>query len=349
MPRSPLATAVPGAAWIESSDWELPAHYGDPAAEYRAGRQGVVLRDTSHWSRLRFAGRDHLDFLHRMTTNHFSALAPGAGLEAVFTDNRGRILELGTFYRAGESTLAVLSPSGCEKIPAWLDRYIFAEKITIQDLTLELAMLELLGPQAIALVAQVLGQDLTSVADHHLLNDPLAEGIWLARLDRFGHAGLRAMGPAEQLLPLWERLSAGGGQPLGEEAWEMLRVEAGLPLQGQELGEEHNPWEANLGRTIHMNKGCYIGQEVIARLDTYDKVKQRLMGLELPEGPLPPAGTVLQAGNAEAGRLTSAVRIPGQPGGIGLAYVRRDHWQPGTLLQFEGNPQPVRVVPLPGT
>ena len=349
MTKSPLATAAPGAAWAEYADWELPAHYGDPEAEYRAGRQGAVLRDTSHWSRLRFSGRDHLDFLHRMTTNHFQGLAPGAGLEAVFTDNRGRILELGTFYRAGEQTLAVLSPSGREKIPAWLDRYIFAEKITTQDLTLELAMFEVFGPQAAALFAQVLGQDLTSVADHHLLNDPLTEGVWLARLDRFGHAGLRAIGPAAKLIELWGRLAAAGAQPLGEEAWEMLRVEAGLPMQGQELGEEHNPWEANLGRTIHMNKGCYIGQEVIARLDTYDKVKQRLIGLELPEGPLPPAGTVLRAGTAEAGRLTSAVRISGQPRGIGLAYVRRDHWQPGTLLQLEGNPQPVCVVPLPGT
>lgn len=349
MPRSPLATAVPGAAWTAYSDWELPAHYGDPEAEYRAGCQGTDLRDASHWSRLRFAGRDHLDFLHRMTTNHFRDLESGAGLEAVFTDNRGRILELGTFYRAGESTLAVLSPTGRQTIPAWLDRYIFAEQIAIQDLTLELAMFEVFGPQAAALVAQVLGKDLTSVADHHLLNDPLAEGIWLARLDRFGHAGLRAMGPAAQLRSLWDDLGAAGAQPLGEEAWEMLRVEAGLPLQGRELGEEHNPWEANLGRTVHMNKGCYIGQEVIARLDTYDKVKQRLMGLELPEGPLPAAGTMLRVGTAEAGRLTSAVRIPGRQGSVGLAYVRREHWQPGALLQLEGCPQPVRVVQLPGT
>ena len=349
MLRSPLAASVPGAAWTGYSDWELPAHYGDPEVEYRAGREGAALRDASHWSRLRFSGRDHLDFLHRMTTNHFRGLEPGAGLEAVFTDNRGRILELGTFYRAGETTLAVLSPGGRQTIPAWLDRYIFAEQIAIQDLTAETAMLEVLGPQAAALVAQVLGKDLNSVADHHLLNDPIAEGILLARLDRLDHAGLRATGPAEQLRRLWEGLSAGGARPLGEEAWEMLRVEAGLPLQGKELSEEHNPWEANLGRTIHMDKGCYIGQEVIARLDTYDKVKQRLMGLELPAGPLPAAGTVLRAGNAEAGRLTAAVYIPGRPGGLGLAYVRREHWLPGTQLLAEGCPQLLRVVQLPGT
>ncbi|MBI2503825.1 MAG: aminomethyl transferase family protein [Candidatus Latescibacteria bacterium] len=349
MAKLPLVATAPSTTWTEHSGWQLPAHYGDPEAEYRAGHQGAVLRDASHWSRLRFAGRDHLDFLHRMTTNHFRGLQEGAGLEAVFTDNRGRILEVGVFYRAGETTLAVLSPGGRQTIPAWLDRYIFAEQIAIQDLTLETGMLEVTGPQAAALVAQTLGKNLNSVTDHHLLNDPHAEGVWQARLDRFGHAGLRAMGPAAKLVELWGELRAGGAQPLGEEAWEILRVEAGLPLQGRELGEEHNPWEANLGRAIHMDKGCYIGQEVIARLDTYAKVKQRLMGLELPEGRLPAAGTLLRAGTSEAGHLTSAVRIPGQQGGIALAYVRREHWQPGTLLQLEGCAQPVPVVQLPGT
>jgi folate-binding protein YgfZ len=347
MPRSPLAATAPGIAWTTYSDWELPANYGDPAAEYRAGCQGAGLRDASHWSRLRFAGKDHLDFLHRMSTNHFQGLESGAGLEAVFTDNRGRILELGTFYRAGDQTLAVLSPTGRERIPAWLDRYIFSEVIAIADLTFNTAMFEVLGPRAAALVGQAVGKDLSSLADHHLLNDPLAGDLWLARFDCLGHPGLRAIGPAAQLRALWEGLRAVGAQPLGEEAWEALRVQAGVPVQGRELGEEHNPWEANLGRTIHMNKGCYIGQEVIARLDTYDKVKQRLMGLELPEGPLPAVGALLRAGSAEAGRLTSAAHLPGQPGNFGLAYVRREHWQPGALLQLEG--VPVRVVQLPGT
>ncbi|MCC7264252.1 MAG: aminomethyltransferase family protein [Candidatus Latescibacteria bacterium] len=348
MPTMPFASSIPTAAALPG-DGQPPAHYGDPEVEYQAGRRGVGLRDTSHWSRLRFAGRDHLDFLHRMTTNHFRGLQPGTGLEALFTDNHGRILELGTFYRAGDTTLAVLSPNGRETIPAWLDRYIFAEQIAVEDFSAGLAMFELLGPQAGALVSRVLGKNLDAVADHHLLNEPIAEGIWLARLDYFGHAGLRAIGPVEKLRPGWESLLEAGAQPLGEQAWEVLRVEAGLPLQGRELGEEHNPWEANLGRTVHMNKGCYIGQEVIARLDTYDKVKQRLVGLELPSGPLPPASSVLRAGHAEAGHLTSAVTVPGRAGGLGLAYVRREHWQPGTQLQLEGCSQPVRVVPLPGT
>lgn len=347
MPTLPFASSLPTPS--SPGGEELPAHFGDPVAEYHAGHRAAALRDASHWSRLSFAGRDHLDFLHRMTTNHFNGLQPGAGLEAIFTDNRGRIIELGTFYRAGDQTLAVLSPGGREKIPAWLDRYIFAEQIAIRDLTLELAMFELCGPQAASLVSQTLGKDLLAAADHHLLNTPLAEGVWLARLDRFGHAGLRAIGPAPALFAWWEGLRAAGAQPMGEQAWEMLRVEAGLPLQGRELGEDHNPWEANLGRTVHMNKGCYIGQEVIARLDTYDKVKQRLVGLELPAGPLPASGSLLRAGNAEAGHLTSAAANPGRTGARGLAYVRREYWQPGTELRIEGCPEPARVVQLPGT
>ncbi len=347
--KSPLTEHARGAVFAEYSGWEMPAHYGDMEAEYWAAREGTGLRDASHWSRLLFSGQDHLDFLHRMTTNHFKELQPNAGLEAIFPDNRGRILELGTFYRAGETTLAVLSPLGREKIPAWLDRYIFAEKIAIEDITQETAMIEVAGPGAAALVQKDLDKDLGAVAEHHLLGDPGGGEVWLARLDRFGHPGLRAIGPVEQIRALGEKLREGGAHPLGEAAWEILRVEEGLALYGRELTEEHNPWEAgqSAGRAIHLNKGCYIGQEVIARLDTYDKVKQRLMGLELPDGPLPPAGALLRSGNAEAGRLTSAVYSPGLERNLALAYVRRDHWDPGTPLQVEGLEGAARVVELP--
>lgn len=345
MLKSPLAEFTQGLAFAQYSGWQMPVHYGDPQTEYWAAREGVALRDASHWARLSFSGQDHLDFLHRMTTNHFQGLKSGAGFEALFPDNRGRILELGTFYRAGEITLAVLSPPGREKIPAWLDRYIFAEKIAIQDLTPQTAMTEVTGPGTSALVHKILDKDLRSVEEHHLLGDPLQEEMWLARLDRAGHPGLRLIGPPALLGALWGKLREGGTQPLGEAAWEVLRVEGGLPLYGRELTEEHNPWEADLGRAIHLNKGCYIGQEVIARLDTYDKVKQRLVGLELPDGPLPPGGALLKSGSAEAGLLTSAVRSP--RGNIALAYVRREHWEPGTPLQVEGCEGFARLVQLP--
>lgn len=340
-------TKEKGAEFSSFGEWEIPAHYGDLGAECEAAHSSVVLRDASHWRRIRISGADHLDFLHRMTTNNFNNFLPGAGFEAVFIESRARILDVGTFYRSKDSTLAVLSPQAREKIPAWLERYIFAEKISFFDITTTTAMIELMGPRAASICA-VLEEDLNAAPDH-LLNDPTQKELWLARLDFCGHRGLRIAGSPEKIRFVWEELQAGGALPMGEECWEILRTEAGLPLFDRELTEEYNPWEANLEHAIHPDKGCYIGQEVIARLQTYDKVKQRLMGLNLAPGPLPPPRTPLRVERRDIGKITSAVHSPYLEQNIALAYLRRAYCDPGTEVEYEieGTVHKAEVSTLP--
>ena len=340
-------TKEKGAEFSTFGDWVIPCHYGDPAAEYRAAHSSAVLRDASHWGRVLVTGDDHLDFLHRMTTNDFDNLLPGTGFEAVFVESRARILDVGTFYRGKDSTLSILSPEGRKNIPAWLDRYIFTEKIFFEDITACTAMIELIGPRAADLAAG-LGQNRDAAA-HHLLSDPASDGLWLAPLDFCGHRGFRMAGPPEKIRCLWEELQAGGALPMGEDGWEILRIEAGQPVLGRELTEEYNPWEANLERAIHPDKGCYIGQEVIARLDTYDKVKQHLMGLMLPPGETPAPRTPLRVGHRAAGEITSAAHSPFLKSNIALAYVRRAYCSPGTEVEydFDGCVRRAEVTALP--
>ena len=340
-----------GAQFAEFSGWQMPLHYGEPAAEAKAVRENAGMRDTSHWDRVLISGADHLDFLHRMTTNHFQTLADWTGLEAVFTDNRGRILDLGAFYRRNEQTLAVLSPGAAGKILPWLDRYIFAEKIAFEEITGQTAMFELFGPRAGEMIQKVLATDISEIRPHHLLDTPRADALWITRLDRLGHPGLRAAGDPREIAVLWEKLLEFGVLPVGEETWEILRIEDGIPVRGRELTDEHNPWEAGLDRAIHMNKGCYIGQEVIARLEAYDKVKQHLVGLCWDGDSLPASGIELKAERKTAGQVTSAVYSPLLERNIALAYVRHAYCASGTLLEFTSDtgPQTVEVVDLPFT
>ena len=315
------------------------------AAQYTAARTGAALRDASHCGRLQLSGADHLDFLHRMTTNAFSDLEPGRGTEAVFIEQRGRIIDLGVFYRGADSTLLLVGPGAQSEIPIWLDRFIFAEAIDFADITASTAMLECCGPQAAALVAQVLELDLSQTRAGDLLAVPAADAPWLARRDWDGCPGLRAIGTLDAIGLLREKLIASGAQTIGEEAWEILRIERGEPRKGRELTEDYNPWEAGLGRAIHMDKGCYIGQEVIARLDTYDKIKQHLVGLRLPAGDLPAPGQPLRDDRREVGRITSTADSP-TLGPIALAYVRRDACDAGTELALDQGRATVVTLPF---
>lgn len=315
-------------------------------AEYRAAREGAALRDASHWGRLYIRGTDHLDLLHRMTTNDFNRLELGQGCEAVFIEQRARIIDLGVFYRGAENTLLLVSPQSRQQIPAWLDRFIFAEAIEFEDVTETTAMLECCGPQTADLIQQVLAQDLTQCQAGHLLCPQAGNALWLARTDWDGHPGFRAIGHPEEIAQIRAQLVAAGAQPCGETTWEILRIERGIPLLGREMTDAYNPWEAGLGRTIHMDKGCYIGQEVIARLDTYDKIKQHLVGLRLSTTDLPTPGQALHDAKREVGRITSVVESP-TLGPIALAYIRRDACSDGTILGLDNGQASVVSLPFP--
>ena len=353
--KSPLAdlTDSCGARLAPFADWRMPAHYGDVGSECDAAVSGAVMRDVSHWTRLSLTGADHLDFLHRMTTNDVVHLGPGEGCPAVFADNRGRIVDLVGLLRATEtSTLVVAGPPARERLPAWLERFLFVEKVEVEDLTETTAMVEVQGPRAAAPIRATLGVDTDAVENFHLLSDVGTSGPWVMRRDGHGCAGVRLVGEPVAIARHWQALLQHGVAPLGEEAAEILRVEAGAPAES-ELNDEHNPWEAGLEGAIHMNKGCYIGQEVIARLDTYDKVKQRLVGLRVEDGsPAPVGGTAVRAGDRQVGEITSAILSPRLGCAVALAYIRNAYCAPGTPLVIssssaEGNGIAAEVVEMP--
>jgi folate-binding protein YgfZ len=334
--KSPLAdlTDSCGARTAAFAQWQMPAHYGDSACEHEAASSGAVIRDLSHWTRLTLTGADHLDFIHRMTTNDIVHLRPGDGCAAVFADNRGRIVELVDLVRTTEpSTLVMASPPARERLPAWLDRFLFVEKVEVEDITGATAMVEIWGPHAADAIRTALGFDADAAENSGLLSAVGASGPWVIRSARHhGNTGVRLVGDPPAIARHWRALLQQGVAPIGEEAAEILRVEAGTPAFESELTDEHNPWEAGLEDAIHMDKGCYIGQEVIARLDTYDKVKQRLVGLRLAGGPPPERGTAVKAGDRQVGKITSATRSPLLKCVIALAYIRNTHGAPGTPL-----------------
>jgi tRNA-modifying protein YgfZ len=323
------------------------------AAEYSAGKHSAGLMDRSWLGRIDVSGADRFEFLHRMSTNDIHALKPGDGLQTVLTTPEAKIIELLTVYAKPESLLCVTNPQNSHKVLTWFKRNMFfRDKVKAVDISALTVQLSLFGPLAGELLARLSGENLESQSQFHTRSVTIAGfAVQAARLPGLAGGGYDLIADAVHSDELWDAaLDAGrvfGLLPLGTRAYNALRLEAGEPLYGYELSEEINPLEAGLKHAISFAKGCYTGQEVIARLDTYQKLKQTLVRLrlsDLPEGSLP---LRLWLGTTEIGKLTSAVRLPESDDVIGLGYVRIKFYQPGIVAVVDGGSRTVDATMLP--
>jgi len=304
--------------------------------------------DRTLWGRIQVSGADRLRFLHNQTTNNLESLRSGQGCETVFVTSTGRTIDLVSAYVLEDAVLLLTSPGFDQRLIEWMDRYIFfADQVELKNITAQTACLTLMGSHGDALLESwgagaIVGQPLNqhqvfSIAG---IETRISVGTGLALP---GYTLFTAAAEADSLRQL---LSAQAPQ-LDEAAWEQLRIQQGRPLPDRELTEDYNPLEAGLWHTISLSKGCYIGQETIARLHTYRGVKQQLWGVRLNRWAEPETPVV--AGDEKIGKLTSCVAVPlssgSEQGYQGLAYIRTKAVAPGLTVQI-GNSQG-ELVALP--
>jgi folate-binding protein YgfZ len=338
--RTPLhdLAARSGAQFHQWGGWELPRSYGDAPSEYRAAREGAALHDASYAGRIRAFGGDTLDLLHRLSTNAVVSLQPGQGAPTVLTTDRGRILDLITVLNLGDHVLLITSPQTRDTVIQWVDKYTIVEQIELRDATLETAMLSVIGPGAAGLLGSLVEADVPSLEPHQSASVCIGEAKGhLVRRDMVGHPRFQLLVQQGDGPRVWRRLVESGATPMGQDALEALRVEQGEPLYGRELGEAYNPLETGLWGSISFTKGCYIGQEVIARLDTYQKVQRHLVSLALSPGAEVGEGAVLARDGREVGHVTSTARVPTTGRVVSLAYVRKESAGVGTRLTLPGS------------
>jgi folate-binding protein YgfZ len=334
----PIATAA-GSHFQERFGWELPRLYADPALEYRAATEAVAVHDASYVGRLKATGRDVLDLLNRISTNRVLSLQPGQGAPTILTTDRGRILDLIAVVNTGDYILLITSPGNQQRVIDWLDKYTIMEDVTVQDVTSWDTMLVVLGPSSQAVLESLSGVALGGLLPFHTAMVPI--GGREVRLIR------RPLGvlPSFDLLVspdgapgVWQALVESGATPIGVEALDAVRVRYAVPSYGREMGEAFNPLETGLIGSIDFAKGCYIGQEVIARLDTYHKVQRSLVTLRFPADTQVAEGVTLRHGERSVGAITSVARIPTTGQVIGLGYVRTEAATIGARLELEEVP-----------
>ncbi|MGH7232720.1 MAG: aminomethyltransferase family protein [Nitrospiraceae bacterium] len=346
-----------GATFLESHGWEVPAHYGNPTMEHTAVRHHVGVADLSHRGKLRVTGEDRVKWLQSLISNDILPLEPGHGIYSGLLTHKGKMLSYFRIYAHPDLLmLEDVGDIGDTTFQALRKFLLYGTKAKIENCGETWGLLLVSGPKATALITDSFGIDIGHLQPLAFVTHEIGgHQALLVRTEETGESDIEILLPADALPSAWERLwTAGepmGLKPFGTEAHEILRLEAGLPRAGVELTEEIVPPEANLeGKAFSLSKGCYPGQEVVARMDTYGSVRRRLVGLALKDQALPVKGDKLFSGDREVGWVSSAVHSPSLGHPIALGFPLRDFATPGTSLTVEIDGQrheaTVKALPL---
>ena len=342
--RSPLFETQrdSGASFVECRGWEVPDGFTSLEEEYAALRHEAGLLDLSVQGVVELRGRDRSRFLHGMVTNDIQSLSPGQGCYALMLTPKGRILTDMRVLCLEDSLMLVIDSDLIEKDLSLLRKYIIADQVEVIDRSADLAMLSLQGPKAAEAIARLCPQpSLPEAPFQHRLIQLGTLPARCARMRRTASGGYDLMVSGALSVDLWNLLLQAGKpsglRPVGLEAWKVHRLEAGIAWYGTDMDEARIPLETGLEEAISYSKGCYIGQEVVARSTYRGQVNRKLMGLLLSSGEPAQGGDKIIRNGQEVGWVTSSTYSPRLRRAIALAYVRKEAWDPGTTVEVESH------------
>lgn len=357
MPRVPLASFWEnlGATLKKEKDWEIPALFKDFAFECEAVRKGVGLFDLSDRAKIEVTGKERVSFLHNLLTNDIKGLGLGRGCYASLLNAQGRILADMNVYAFANSLLLELEGGLEKKLLESLEKLHVTEEVRFRVVTEEWILLSLQGPRSEPLMGALIhGPVRVSEEFHHTNFQILETPATLIRRSVTGEKGFHLLIPREKGEAVAKRiLEVGklyGIRPAGSGAYEILRIEAGIPRYGIDMDEMALLPETGLELLAASDtKGCYPGQEVVARIKTYGGLNRKLSGLVFNKEGLPKTGDRVFKDKEEVGRITSACHSPTLRKGIALAYLKKGYFDSEKEVAIASAPQAfsAKITPLP--
>ncbi len=342
----------------ESFGVPYPEVFTDVESEYHALTHTAALIDLCHWGALRLTGGDRVRLLNALTTNDVESLEPRQGCHSALTTIKGKLVaEL--FVLRRESELFVLVSQGdTAAVAATIDKHIIADDVTLEDVSGEYGVLAVEGPLARGIVWRLFPTAPLPEAPLRFTDtDYLGRPVTVIGNRVTGESGFHLVVPAAGIRRVREHVvQSGRGDDMavaGRAAWDVRRVEAGLPWWGADVAPGENfPKECRLDGLVSYEKGCYLGQETLARMHHRGHPNRLLVGLTTDTGEPPRAGSELYAtGDADkaVGRVTSVVYSPALQKTLMMGYVRTEAAEPGTdlVLRAEGSETASAVVSLP--
>jgi folate-binding protein YgfZ len=335
-----------GARLAEFNGCLLPELFSSFDAEYRAAREHVALFDTNWHAIVELTGPDRARYLNAIVSNDIKTLGEGMGTLALLLNPQGHILAELEIYALQDKLLVLSHASVRKRTVATLDKFIIMDDVTLSDVTEQFGTIAVEGPRAGTVVSEACGLALEGFSEHAIAEVKM-DGVacHLIRHSHFGAPGAEIIAPRESLPRLWTFLHgsihAMRGAPIGMRALNTLRLEAGVPCFPDDFNDTVIPHEAALETShISFSKGCYTGQEIVERVRSRGQVNRRRVRLKFSSSEPPVPLTRLRTRDAEAkevGIITSSAFSPATGTAIGMAYVRREHSTPGSILDCDGD------------
>jgi aminomethyltransferase len=344
-----------GARMIDFAGWLMPVQYAGILDEHRAVRERAGLFDLSHMGELFLEGPEAGAALAYALVTNPPALADGRAHYSMIVAPDGGIIDDLIVYRlAADRFLVVANASNARTVSDALAERITGFKAVLDDRSLATALVAIQGPQSVDIVRPLTDVDLDALRYYAIAEGTVA-GIsaLVARTGYTGEDGFEVFVDTDRAVELWDTLMAAGSgaglAPIGLGARDTLRLEAGMPLYGNELDLTTNPYEANLGRVVKLDKpGDFIGRAALEKV-ARDGVARRLVGLVMRGRGIARHGYPVVAGARPTGIVTSGTHSPSLGEAIAMAYVATADAEPGTMVDVEirGQRVPAEVVALP--
>ena len=317
-----------------------------------AVRESVGVTDLSYRSIFRVTGTDRASWVHGLVTNDVDNLKEGSGLYAAMLSHIGRMITDLKVYARPEHLILDIHPANAGKVADILKKSIISEDVELEDLTQLLAIISVNGPRSSELVKDLFKQSFSRLGEYDNVAVPFDDNDVLVVKDmHLGEEGLNLFVQRNSAPALWrsvlDALEDNQTQPFGLTAYDSLRLESGRPEFMVDMDESTIPLEARLEKAIHFNKGCYTGQEVIARVRRMVLSKMFLIGMVFDGQKVPVKGDKLYERGREVGRITSSTWSPVLKRPIALGYVVRDLAKAGTSLYSSNENLAAQVVDVP--
>lgn len=366
-----------GAEFVPYGDTPVVLTFGQPQAEYAAIRTSAAIFDMPHRAILELTGRDRHAFLNNLLTNQTfdkakkQGMAAGTGVYAFLLNTKGRIVTDLDVVETGDRTLLHLDARLAGSTRQLLEKYLFAEQVTIAARAEEFHAFFLTGPDAPAVLGDVMGSPLPELPPlGSVTTTLLGQPATVYRDDACGVPGFVLLVPAAAAEATWHHFAdnpppgdgeqrgehdmifRGRARPIGWAAFNTTRIEAGRPLFGVDFDDSVLPAETGqLARAVSFTKGCYLGQEIVARMHARGQLARQLVGFRMETEHLPIAGSKVfdDAGNEIGGVMSSTLSPVLSDAAIGLGYVKKPFMAAGSKVNIpaEGAMRVAKVVELP--